>query len=107
MAAPQAQRKWLKLTFWVEHPDADERPVLVQVWIDHDRIVRRRLPRTVPLIKFVATPDEGKRFVLETSVDRTFLPPDRQYGEVGLNVAWEYVDRPPPDAATSQTFDRK
>lgn len=92
VVVPQAPSKWLKLTVWVEHPDADERPVLVQMWLDHERIVRRRFPRNVSLTRYVVVPGENKRFVLETSVDRTFLRSDRQYGEVGLSMAWEFVD---------------
>jgi len=91
----RAARRWLKLTLWVEHPDADARPVLAQAWIDHDRVVRRRLPRALPITQYVEIPDEKPYFVLETTADRTFLPPDRQYGEVGLEVVWEFVDRPP------------
>ena len=95
VVVPQASGRWLKLTVWVEHPDADDRPVLARVWIDRVPIVQQRLPKAIRMTKVVELPGEGKRFVLETKVDRTFLPPDRRYGEVGLNVDWEYV-RPRP-----------
>src|SRR5207249_8238340 len=52
---------------------------------------------SIPLTKYVEIRSDNRRFVLETLVDRTYLPIDRQFGEVGLNVAWEYVDRPPPE----------
>src|SRR5205823_3810568 len=107
VVVPQAARKWLKLTLWVEHPDADVRPVTVQVWVDRNRIVRRPMPKTIPLTKYVELAGGKKRFVLETRVDRTFLPPDRRSGEVGLNVAWEYVDRPPPDTLAGEIVARE
>ena len=34
----------------------------------------------------------GKRFVLETLVDRTFPSPDSPGHEGGLNVRWEFVE---------------
>ena len=98
VVVPQASGKWLRLTLWVEHPDADNRPVLARVWIDRVPIVQQRLPRGIRVTKVVELQGEGKRFVLETKVDRTFLPPDRRYGEVGLNVNWEYADHPPGNA---------
>jgi hypothetical protein len=92
VAVPQAPKKWLKLTVWVEHPDADDRPVRADVWIDHDRVVHSRFPRGLPLTRYVAVPGENRRFVIETTVDRTFLPAGHQYGEVGLTMEWEFVD---------------
>jgi len=92
VAVPRAPKKWLKLTVWVEHPDADNRPVRADVWIDHDRVVHSRFPHGLPLTRYVAVPGENKRFVIETTVDRTFLPADHRYGEVGLTMEWEFVD---------------
>lgn len=89
------QKRWLKLTVWVEHPDANERPVEVQVWCDHDRVIRGRFPRNVPLTRYVPLPEHATSFVLETRVDRTFRPPDGQPTEVGLQMKWEFVDAAP------------
>ncbi len=95
---PQAPRRWLKLRVWVEHPDADAQPVMVQVWRDHERIIARRFPRTVPLTRYIDVGGSNQRFVIETTVDRTYLPADRSHGPVGLSLEWEYVDQPPPGA---------
>ncbi len=95
VAVRRAPSRWLKLTVWVEHPDADERPVRVQVWRDHERIMRGRFPRNVPLTRYVTVPGDNKSFVLESRVDRTFLPSGRGHGDVGLSMAWEFVDSPP------------
>jgi hypothetical protein len=86
------QKRWLKLTVWVEHPDADEHPVEVQVWCDHDRVIRGRFPRHVPLTRYVPLPELGGSFVLETRVDRTFRPLEGHGPEVGLQLKWEFVD---------------
>ncbi len=89
-----ASEKWLKLTYWAEHPDADSNRVEVKIWRDDERVIRRRISRNVPLIDYVSiTP--GKRFILEVSVDRTFPDPDEAGGERGLDMKWEFVDRAP------------
>ena len=86
MAAPSST---LKLTVWVEHPDADQRPVEVAVWIDHVQVVRGHFPRNVPLTRTIPVAGGNQRFVLETLVDRTFVPAGGGQ-EVGLNVAWTF-----------------
>lgn len=93
---PHAPRRWLKLRVWVEHPDADAQPVMVKVWRDHERIIARPFPRGVPLTRYVDVGGSNQRFVIETTVDRTYVPADGSHGPVGLNVEWEYVDEAPP-----------
>jgi hypothetical protein len=85
----------LKLSVWVEHPDANDRPVRVQVWRDHQRIVSGRFGRGVPLTRYVRVGEDNKPFVLETRVDRTFATSDRTRPEIGLSLAWEFVDSAP------------
>jgi O-antigen ligase len=92
---PQAPTRWLKLTVWVEHPDADQRPVDVRVWRDHERIIGGRFPRGVPMTRYVSAPGDNRRFVVESTVDRTFQPPGTRGPEVGLNISWEFVNEPP------------
>jgi hypothetical protein len=84
----------LKLTVWTEHPDADERPVRVEVWVDRRRVIQGRFPRNVPLTREVQVPGDHKRFVLETRVDRVFASPETRQPEVGLNIAWEFQSAP-------------
>jgi O-Antigen ligase len=91
----RAPTKWMKLTVWVEHPDADDRPVAARVWRDRELIVDRRFPRGVPLTRYVAVPGENERFVLEATVDRTFKPTAKPRPEVGLSMSWEFLNEPP------------
>jgi O-Antigen ligase len=92
---PQAPTRWLKLTVWVEHPDANERPVAVRVWRDHERIISGRFPRDTPMTRYVAVPGDSRRFVFESTVDRTFRLPSRRGPEEGLALSWEFVNEPP------------
>jgi hypothetical protein len=92
---PRAPTRWLKLTVWVEHLDANERPVEVRVWRNHDRIIRGRFPRGVPMTRYIAVPGDNRRFVFESTVDRAFRFPNERGPEVGLTVSWEFVDEPP------------
>jgi hypothetical protein len=93
VTVPVATDRWLKLTYWVEHPDADEQRVQVDIWRDRERVVSRRLSRGVPVTEFVAVP-EGKRFVLEVKIDRTFR--DEKSGvERGLAMRWDFVPNRP------------
>jgi hypothetical protein len=65
--------------------------VLVEVRLDDRRVVRGRFARRTPLTR-VEPVTPGKRFVLETFVDRTFPEAGRPGRERGLNVRWEFVD---------------
>ena len=91
VVVPVARTGVLKLTLWVEHPDANQAPVRVEVWVDNARVVRGRFGRSVPLTRYVNL-RRGQRFVLETRVDRTFAAPERLQPEVGLNVTWHFVE---------------
>ncbi len=95
-----AQGPWMKLSYWVEHPDADSRLVKVEIWRDRDRVVSRRMSAQVPATVYVSTPGAGKRFVLETRVDRTWTDADAR--ERGLAMKWEFVEKPPPGADVVQ-----
>jgi O-antigen ligase len=94
----RAPTSWMQLIIWVEHPDADARPVAVRVWRDHERIIDRSVPRGVPLTRYVSVPGGDRRFVFEASVDRTFQPSAGKGPEVGLNVSWQFVNTRPPGA---------
>jgi hypothetical protein len=90
VAVVQAPTGKVKLTFWVEHPDADARPVLVEVWLDKRRIVRGQFARGTPLVR-VETVEAARRFVLEARVDRTFAAADTPGREGGLTVRWDFL----------------
>jgi O-antigen ligase len=90
VAVPLAPTGKVKLTFWVEHPDADRQPVLVEAWLDDRRIVRGQFARGTPLVR-VETVEAAKRFVLEARVDRTFAAADTPGREGGLTVRWDFL----------------
>ena len=98
VTVPRASERWMKLTCWVSHPDADANPVEVRVWRNRERIVDRRLRRGQRMVQYVEVPGENKRFVLEVKVDRTWRPADHGQAdprELGLGMQWEFVERPP------------
>ena len=94
MTVMSAPTPALRLTVWVDHPDADHKPVEVDVWVDRRRVVHGRFARGVPLSRVLPVPGNNQRFVLETSVDRTFRSPETGRNSVGLSVAWEFVGGP-------------
>ena len=97
---------YLKLTFWVQHPDVAVRPVDVRIWRKDQRIVSITVQDKMPVTWYVRVPTdhpEHPRMMLETWVSRTWRPSD--YGqkddarELGLKVAdWTFVLEPPPGA---------
>jgi hypothetical protein len=90
----KAESGWLKLTYWVEHPDAAQRPVQVDIWRDRERVVNRRLWRNMRFTDYIPV-TAGKRFVLETRVDRGFVVQDTAgSGERGLSLRLEFVEKP-------------
>jgi len=93
-----ATHDWLKLTVWVNHPDADQKPVSVDVWVGHDHVINDRLRRGERVYRHVRLPT-SRRFVLEAKVDRTFRPSEHgessDYRDLGLAMKWEFVERPP------------
>lgn len=85
--------KVLKFVAWVDHPDADVRPVHTRVWADSNLVFEGDLKRAPLLLDIPATP--GKTHLrLETSVDRTFKPSDqgsRDSRELGLSIRdWQW-----------------
>ena len=84
----------LKFAGWIDHPDADVKPVHVKVWADSALIYQGELRRTPLFLDIPATP--GKKYlVLETSIDRLWRPSDaggRDTRELGLSIrdwVWE------------------
>ncbi len=92
VTVPRSTQKWMQLTYWVEHPDADRNRVGVQIWRDGERIVSRRMSRGIPVTEYVEVPGNGKRFVLEVKVDRTFPVNGTPRG---LAMKWTFVQNAP------------
>ncbi len=102
---PASERDtWLKLTFWIHHPDAAEHPVEVKIWRkdpDKERlIVDMRLSDDEPVTRYVKVPPlPHPRMMLETWVSRTWTP--AAFGgsdtrQLGLALAdWTFVRVPP------------
>jgi hypothetical protein len=90
VTVPAALTSRLKLTAWVEHPDADAHPVDVDVWLDGARIIHGHFPRNVTLVREIDLPKTNRRFVLETQVGRTFASPATRQPDIGLTFEWEF-----------------
>jgi hypothetical protein len=98
LAVP-AERRWLQVTFFVQHIDLPKDPVDVKVWANRQLLVQTRLSTIEPVMRYFKVPDGDRRVVLETWVSRTLNP--RDFGvpddrELGLLVDWKFVDAPPP-----------
>jgi O-antigen ligase len=94
LAVIPVKGKVLKFAAWVDHPDADVKPVHTQVWADSVLVYEGNLKRTPLFLDIPATP--GKQFmILETKIDRLFRPSDsgrRDRRELGLSIrdwVWE------------------
>ena len=100
VGVPERDR-YLKLTFWVSHPDIVERPVDVEIRRSGKRIGRITLSNSTPVTWYVKAP-AGPRMMLEMFVSRTWRPAD--YGSadprtLGLALAdWAWVSVPPRGA---------
>ena len=84
----------LKFAAWVDHPDADVKPLHVRVWADSALLYEGDVSRSPLFLDIPATPGE-KYLVLEASIDRLFRPSDsggRDRRELGLSIrdwVWE------------------
>jgi hypothetical protein len=94
LAVIPVKGKVLKFVGWIDHPDADTRPVHTRVWADSMLIFEGDLKRR-PLFLDIP-PSPGKKYlVLEIAVDRLFRPSDsgkRDSRELGLSIrdwVWE------------------
>jgi hypothetical protein len=85
----------LKFVGWIDHPDADERPVHARVWADSRLVWDDDLKRSAAIFLDV-TPGRGKtHMVIETEISRMWRPSDfgrRDQRLLGLSVrdwTWE------------------
>ena len=88
----------LRLTLWVNHPDAAERPVQVKVWRDDELVVNVERSDATPVVREITIPAAGRRVMLSTWVDRTWQPTDvgeQDTRELGMAIAWRFLS---PDA---------
>ena len=63
----------LKFVAWIDHPDADVKPVHTRVWADAKLVYEGDLKRTPLFLDIPATPGKT-HMVIETAIDHTFNP---------------------------------
>lgn len=91
-----ARGPYLRLTYWVHHPDASTRPVHVQLRAAGNTVVDEWLSDHQARVVYVRMKDG---ISLEVEVDRTWTPPGGG-GELGVGFAdWRFVPSPPRGAA--------
>jgi len=87
--------KVLKFVGWIDHPDADERPVHVRVWADRTLVYDDDLKRSAAIFLDIPAPPGKTHMVVETEISRMWRP--RDFGRddprtLGLSVrdwTWE------------------
>ena len=94
LAVIPVKGKVLKFVAWIDHPDADAKPVHAKVWADSRLVYEGDLRRAPLMLDIPATP--GKTHMLvETAIDRVWRPSDfgsRDRRELGLSIrdwVWE------------------
>jgi hypothetical protein len=92
-----AGRGRLKLTLWIAHPDASDRPVDVRVWRNGELVVQATLRDHSHLTQYVPVPEGEPRLLIRTWVSRTWRPSDhgsRDARELGIAVGdWTFVEK--------------
>lgn len=88
LAVIPVKGKVLKFVAWLDHPDADVKPVHLRVWADSKLVYEGDRNREPLFLDIPATP--GKTHMrIETSVDRTFNPSDsgkHDNRDLGLSI---------------------
>ena len=87
--------KVLKFVGWIDHPDADERPVHVRVWADSRIVYDDDLKRSAAIFLDIPVSAGQSHLVVETEISRMWRP--RDFGrddprELGLSIRdwiWE------------------
>ena len=97
-----ATNRYLRLRYWVNHPDVERHPVRVRIWLQDHLIVDEMARSVAPVTEYVRAPDGQRRVMLEARVSRTWKPSD--YGQADdriLGLAfddWTFVADPPVGA---------
>lgn len=81
--------KVLKFVGWIDHPDADERPVRVRVWADSKMVYDDDLRRSAAIFLDIPATAGKTHMEVRTEISRTWTP--RDFGrddsrELGLSV---------------------
>jgi hypothetical protein len=94
MSTIPVRGKVLKFVGWIDHPDADAKPVHVEVWANGKSVFDGDLKRTdVIRVEIPARPGQTQ-MVLHTEISRTFRPSEfggRDRRDLGLAVQdWQW-----------------
>ena len=76
LAINPVKGKVLKFVAWIDHPDGDERPVLVRVWADSRLVYDGDLKRSAAIFQDIAATPGRTHMVIETEISRLFTPVD-------------------------------
>jgi hypothetical protein len=87
--------KVLKFVAWIDHPDADERPVHVRVWADGQIVFDDDLKRSAAIFRDIPAPPGRTHMEIRTEISRLWRP--RDFGRtdprsLGLSIrdwTWE------------------
>jgi hypothetical protein len=86
----------LKLSAWLEHPDAAEHPVQAKIWTrGRELVLNAKGWDGSRITRYVDIPVGHRAVVVETWVERTWREPGREEAESddrGMTLAWEWVD---------------
>jgi hypothetical protein len=110
-----ADKRWLKFELGAVAPDAEQKPVLVKVWINRTLILRVSRRGSFPITRWIRMPSYGTLMLIEINVDRTWRPSgtDGSAGERERGIAvreWSFTDEDPPKGSVTiespELFDR-
>lgn len=91
-------KRWLRITTWVDNPDAAQNPVDIEVRCGRERVIRARRRDSQRLVAYAPVPAGQPRIMIETWSSRTWRPADFGAGadnrDLGLAIAWDFVDSP-------------
>ena len=87
----------LKLSAWLEHPDAAKYPVQAKIWTyGREVVLNAKGWDGSRITRYVDIPERHHAVVVETWVERTWREPVREGTRTedrGMTVAWEWVDQ--------------
>src|SRR5262245_56726833 len=91
------QTRWVKVTLSVDSLNITKGPVDVKMWCAGQLVVATKVGSVQPITHYVQLPEGAMRLLVETRVSRSVRPADfgmKDTRELGLLVAWEFVDAP-------------
>jgi hypothetical protein len=87
--------RFIEVAAWVNHPDAAERPVSLEVLVDGEPLIDTLRDTVDPITAAVRIPENRLRVTIETKVDRTWSPADQGEADtrqLGPGIRWRFLD---------------